>query len=50
MLRTVNFGNNTPNTIILQETPVETPTIILPNQRQSTFATIGSEVHNAVTV
>ena len=30
--------NNTPNTIIL------------PNERQSTFATIGSEVHNAVTV
>ena len=41
---------NTNNAIILQETPVETPTIILPNQRQSTFATIGSEVHNAVTV
>lgn len=38
------------NTIILQETPVETPTIILPNERTSTFATIGSEVHNAVTV
>ena len=37
MLREI-FTNNTPNTIIL------------PNERQSTFATIGSEVHNAVTV
>ena len=45
------FGKtNTNNTIILQETPVETPQIILPNQRQSTFANIGSEVHSAVTV
>ena len=49
MLREI-FTNNTPNTIILQETPVETPQIILPNQRQSTFAGIGSEVRTAVTV
>lgn len=41
---------NTNNTIILQKTPVETPQIILPNQRQSTFATLGSEVRTAVTV
>ena len=50
MLREIFTTNNTPNTIILQETPVETPQIILPNQRQSTFAGIGSEVRTAVTV
>lgn len=49
----VNLFENTNtmnNTVILQETPVETPQIILPNQRQSTFAGIGSEVRTAVTV
>lgn len=44
----VNLFENSNNTL----TPVmeETPKIILPNERQSTFATIGSEVRSAVTV
>lgn len=45
----VNLFENSNNTIL---TPVmeETPKIILPNERQSTFAGIGSEVRSAVTV
>lgn len=44
----VNLFENSNNTL----TPVmeETPKIILPNERQSTFAGIGSEVRSAVTV
>lgn len=45
----VNLFENSNNTIL---TPVmeETQKIILPNERQSTFAEIGSEVRSAVTV
>lgn len=47
MLRNLFENTNNTNFTPLME---ETPKIILPNERQSTFATIGSEVHNAVTV
>lgn len=51
MIRNLFENTNTMNnTIILQETPVEAPKIILPNERQSTFAGIGSEVRSAITV
>ena len=50
MLREI-FTNNTPNTIILpNETPVETPRIVLPHERQSSFATIGTNLSKNVSL